>query len=84
LPAIERVEDSIEVAEIILSSFQQPFTCDGNKITSSVSIGIAIYPDDCQDTDSLLKNADMAMYYVKAHGRNNYKLFAKTNVEQIA
>ena len=82
LPAIERVEDSIEVAEIILSSFQQPFTCDDNKITSSVSTGIAIYPDDCQDTDSLLKNADMAMYYVKAHGRNNYKLFANTNFDQ--
>jgi diguanylate cyclase (GGDEF)-like protein/PAS domain S-box-containing protein len=76
LPAIERVEDSIEVAEIILSSFQQPFTCDDNKITSSVSIGIAIYPDDCEDIDSLLKNADMAMYYVKAHGRNGYHFFA--------
>ncbi len=76
LPAIENVEDSIEVAEIILSSFQQPFTCDDNKITSSVSIGIAIYPDDCEDVDSLLKNADMAMYYVKAHGRNGYHFFA--------
>ncbi len=82
LPAIERVEDSIEVAEIILSSFQQPFTYDDNKITSSVSIGIAIYPDDCEDVDSLLKNADMAMYYVKAHGRNGYHFFANIKLYQ--
>ena len=82
LPAIERVEDSIEVAEIILSSFQQPFICDDNKITSSVSIGIAIYPDDCEDVDSLLKNADMAMYYVKAHGRNGYHFFANIKFSQ--
>jgi diguanylate cyclase (GGDEF)-like protein len=79
LPAIEKIEDSIEVAEIILSSFQQPFTCDNNKITSSVSIGIATYPDDCEDVDSLLKNADMAMYYVKAHGRKGYHFFANIN-----
>ena len=82
LPEIGRVEDSAEAAGKILNAFQQPFICGSHKIISSTSIGIAIYPDDCQDTDSLLKNADMAMYYVKAHGRNNYKLFANTNFDQ--
>jgi diguanylate cyclase (GGDEF)-like protein/PAS domain S-box-containing protein len=84
LPEIRRVEDSAEAAGKILNAFQQPFICGRHKIISSTSIGIAIYPDDCQDTDSLLKNADMAMYYVKAHGRNSYKLFANTNFDQIA
>jgi diguanylate cyclase (GGDEF)-like protein/PAS domain S-box-containing protein len=79
LPEIGRVEDSAEAAGKILNAFQQPFICGSHKIISSTSIGIAIYPDDCQDTDSLLKNADMAMYYVKAHGRNDYNLFAKTS-----
>jgi diguanylate cyclase (GGDEF)-like protein/PAS domain S-box-containing protein len=84
LPEIGQVEDSAEAAGKILNAFQQPFICGSHKIISSTSIGIAIYPDDCQDTDSLLKNADMAMYYVKAHGRNSYKLFANTNFDQIA
>jgi diguanylate cyclase (GGDEF)-like protein/PAS domain S-box-containing protein len=82
LPEIGRVEDSAEAAGKILSAFQRPFICDSHKLSSSTSIGIAIYPDDCQDTDSLLKNADMAMYYVKAHGRNGYQFFNNINIDQ--
>jgi len=48
-------------------------------ISCTISIGIAIYPDDAQDMEVLLKNADAAMYYVKAHGKNSYHLFALTN-----
>jgi diguanylate cyclase (GGDEF)-like protein/PAS domain S-box-containing protein len=84
LPTIESRKDAAEVADIILKAFHQPFTCDNNKIISNISIGIALYPDDGHDADSLLKNSDIAMYYVKAHGRNNYKLFANTNCDQIA
>ncbi|OGP66889.1 MAG: hypothetical protein A2W27_08600 [Deltaproteobacteria bacterium RBG_16_44_11] len=79
LPVLERTQDAVEVAEIIIESFEQPFICDGHTISTSISIGISIYPDDCQDMDSLLKNADMAMYYVKAHGRNGCQLFADIN-----
>ncbi|HQQ87173.1 MAG TPA: GGDEF domain-containing protein, partial [Smithellaceae bacterium] len=79
LPAIERVENAVEVAQIILKSFEQSFICNDHLINSSISIGIAIYPDDAQDIDVLMKNADMAMYYVKAHGRNGYHLFSYAN-----
>ncbi len=82
LPEIGRVEDSAEAARKILNAFQQPFICGNDKIISSVSIGIAIYPDDCQDTDSLLKNADIAMYHVKAHGRNGYHFFSNIKFGQ--
>jgi GGDEF domain-containing protein len=78
------VDDSAEAAGKILTAFQQPFICGSHKIISSTSIGIALYPDDGQDADSLLKNPNIAMYYVKAHGRNNYKLFANTNFDRIA
>ena len=84
LPAIERVEDAVEVAKIILESFEQSFICNDHLINSSISIGIAIYPDDAQDIDVLMKNADMAMYYVKAHGRNGYHLFSYTNNRQFS
>jgi diguanylate cyclase (GGDEF)-like protein/PAS domain S-box-containing protein len=79
LPAIDRAEDAIEVAKIVLESFEQPFVCNEHLISCTISIGIAIYPDDAQDTEVLLKNADAAMYYVKAHGRSDYHLFALTN-----
>jgi len=84
LPAIERVEDAVEVAKIILESFKQSFICNDHLINSSISIGIAIYPDDAQDIDVLMKNADMAMYYVKAHGRNGYHLFSYANNRQFS
>jgi diguanylate cyclase (GGDEF)-like protein/PAS domain S-box-containing protein len=83
LPIIETVQDAVEVAKIVLESFEQPFICNNHTISTSISIGIAIFPDDCQDMDSLLQNADMAMYYVKAHGRNGYHLFANMNFNHI-
>ncbi len=79
LPAIDQAEDAAEVAKIVLESFEQPFVCNEHLISCTISIGIAIYPDDAQDMEVLLKNADAAMYYVKAHGKNSYHLFALTN-----
>jgi diguanylate cyclase (GGDEF)-like protein/PAS domain S-box-containing protein len=79
LSDLDQMEDVTRVAKIILKAFQKPFVCDNHQIDSKASIGIAIYPDDCQDIDSLLKNSDMAMYTVKTQGRNNYKFFADIN-----
>jgi len=76
---LERMEDVLRVAEIILKAFKQPFVCGNHKLTSSTSIGIAVYPDDGNDIDSLLKKSDAAMYSVKTRGRNNYKFFANVN-----
>ncbi len=80
LPEIVRMEDVREVAEKIIKIIQQPFVFDSCKFDISTSIGIAIYPDDCQDIDSLMKNADMAMYSVKSHGRNGHQFFG--NIKQ--
>ena len=79
LSAIDQTEDAVEVAKIVLESFEQPFVFNDHVLSCTISIGIAIYPDDAQDTEVLLKNADAAMYYVKAHGRNGYHLFALAN-----
>jgi diguanylate cyclase (GGDEF)-like protein len=79
LSDLERMEDVIRVAKIILKAFKQPFVCGNHKLTSSTSIGIAVYPDDGNDIDSLLKKSDVAMYSVKTQGRNNYKFFAHVN-----
>lgn len=75
LSDLDRMEYAAGVAKVILKALQKPFVLSDNKISSNASIGIAVYPDDCEDEESLLKKSDMAMYSVKTSGRNNYKFF---------
>lgn len=77
LPDTGEIKGAAEVAEKILNVFKEPFVCDGHKIISGTSIGIAIYPDDGEDADSLLKNSDTAMYIVKTKGLGNYHFFTE-------
>ena len=76
LGEINSAEDAAHIAQKLLNSLTEPFTLKGHEIFISASIGITIFPDDSTDNDSLLKNADMAMYDAKQRGRNNYQFFA--------
>jgi len=58
------------VAQRVLNRIAEPMMLSGNRVSVSSSIGIAIYPEDGEDIDTLLKNADAAMYEVKSQGRN--------------
>ena len=69
-------ESASDAAQRILSIFSKPFIIDGRQIYSNASIGIAIFPDDGQDVEGLLKCADAAMYHSKAEGRSNYRFFS--------
>lgn len=64
------------VAQKLLLSLATPYDLDGQVISTQASIGICIYPDQAQDADTLIKNADMAMYRAKEEGRNNFQFFA--------
>ncbi|QLG88575.1 EAL domain-containing protein [Chitinibacter bivalviorum] len=64
-----------DVADRILSSFGEAFHLEAGNFATSTSIGISVYPDDGQDADELIKNADVAMYQAKNNGRNNYQFF---------
>ncbi|GAA5784267.1 bifunctional diguanylate cyclase/phosphodiesterase [Chitiniphilus shinanonensis] len=75
---LSELRDAMEagqVAERILESFSEPFELEAGGFASSTSIGIAIYPDDGDDSETLIRNADVAMYQAKANGRNNYQYF---------
>jgi len=78
LPEINRDEDVIIVAERILGAFQQPFKVDGYELHVTTSVGYAVYPDDGDDADTLIKNSDIAMYIAKERGRNRYQRFLPT------
>lgn len=61
------------VAEKILELMAEPFEIDHHELVISLSIGIAVYPDDGKDFDTLLKQSDTAMYQSKDSGRNTYR-----------
>jgi len=70
LPEIRQAEVAKNVAERILHSFNKPFEFEGLKIEITASIGVALFSDDGPDADTLIKNADIAMYHAKDAGRN--------------
>lgn len=82
-PVIEHAEDAALSAQKILATLALPHLIDGHDLHISVSIGISIYPDDGPDAETLTKSADIAMYYVKENGRNNYKFFEQ-NMNALA
>ncbi|MBF0473401.1 MAG: bifunctional diguanylate cyclase/phosphodiesterase, partial [Nitrospirae bacterium] len=79
--------DPALVAEKIINSLGKPFLLDGNECFIGVSIGICLFPESGEEVETLLKNADLAMYQVKERGRNSYQfydpLMDAANMERI-
>lgn len=78
LVGITRIEDATRVAQKILEILKPIFSLEGHEFHITTSIGIALYPSDGEDVQTLLKNADTAMYHAKAQGRNNYQFHTAT------
>ena len=75
LPDLVQIEDATKIAQKILEAIRKPFLFDDHTLNITTSIGISIYPNDGEDTDILMKNADIAMYHAKEKGRNTYQHF---------
>ncbi len=71
---ISRIEDIRDVADKILRSLSKPVIVKGQEFFVTASMGIAVYPQDGEETDLLLTNADLAMYISKGKGKNQYTL----------
>ncbi len=68
--------DAEQVADRIMSEINdKPFYIDGHELRVGTSIGITVFPDDADDSKTLMKNADVAMYSVKENGRSGYRFF---------
>jgi diguanylate cyclase (GGDEF)-like protein/PAS domain S-box-containing protein len=68
-------EDAIiTVAERVLDCFKTPFKLNSNDFYINASIGVALFPADGEDSETLIKNADIAMYRAKGNGKNQYSL----------
>ena len=77
---IEEINDLSQVATVahkILSTAIKPMVLMGEECRITASIGISIFPKDGEDEQSLMKNADIAMYLAKEEGKNNYQFYSK-------
>ena len=75
LPRLRRMDDAVAVAEKLLAALNLPLQIQSNEISLSASMGIACFPNDGTNLDTLLKHADTAMYAAKEAGRNGYRFF---------
>ncbi|HTM44746.1 MAG TPA: EAL domain-containing protein [Polyangiaceae bacterium] len=72
---LKKVGDATQLAQRILNSFATPFAVGKQSFTITGSIGICLYPDNGEDAESLMRNADAALYRAKEAGRNNYQYY---------
>ena len=77
LPELKDAEDAVLVAQKIVEAFRNPFLIDSHALRVTASIGIAVYPGDGMEANTLLKKADTAMYRAKHAGRNRYQVYSE-------
>jgi len=75
LPHVDSPDIADLVARKLVVTIKKPFNVEGHEIFVSGSIGIAVYPEDGQTSDELIKNSDTAMYFTKEQGKNSYKRY---------
>ncbi|KZE32649.1 PAS domain S-box-containing protein/diguanylate cyclase (GGDEF)-like protein [Crenobacter luteus] len=75
LPRLAEPAEAAAVAETVREAFAAAFDVHGHRLTITPSIGISVFPDDGRDFETLVRNADAAMYLAKSSGRNSYKFY---------
>jgi diguanylate cyclase (GGDEF)-like protein/PAS domain S-box-containing protein len=77
LPTISPGSSAAVIAAKVVRAFRRPFVCDGHTLEVTASIGIAMFPEDGDDAETVLKNADIALYRVKEQGRDSFQRFTR-------
>ncbi|HZM33371.1 MAG TPA: EAL domain-containing protein [Burkholderiales bacterium] len=77
LPEIKRSSDVAHIAQKVIDQLSAPMTIEERELIVTPSIGIAVFPDDGRDAETLIRNADAAMYHAKELGRANYQFFTE-------
>ncbi len=75
VPGITAEEDAAKIARKICEAIHDPFWIDGRELFVTTSVGVSVYPSDGHDAETLVRNADSAMYRAKDQGRDNYQLY---------
>ncbi len=77
LPEITRGADAAQVAQKAIETLSEPIVLEGRDISVTPSIGISVFPEDGSDAETLIRNADAAMYHAKEMGRSNFQFFTE-------
>jgi diguanylate cyclase (GGDEF)-like protein/PAS domain S-box-containing protein len=75
LQELKRPEDAVYTVARLLKTVAEGYSIDAHQISITASIGVSVYPGDGQDAETLIKNADIAMYQAKKNGSQNYRFF---------
>ncbi|GIM45626.1 hypothetical protein DNHGIG_11750 [Collibacillus ludicampi] len=84
LKDIKSTDCALNIARRIIGSFEEPITLTNQELFVTTSIGIAFFPKDGTDAQTLVKNADTAMYKAKEKGRNHYQLYESTLTQHVS
>jgi diguanylate cyclase (GGDEF)-like protein len=84
IPDVFDAAEAESVAARILADLAKPFTINGHQLHADGSIGIALYPRDGDTAETLMRNADTAMYHAKESGRGNYQFFSAQLTERVS
>lgn len=79
---VEELDEILKIADDILTSISKPITIKEQEFFTTASMGVAVYPFDGDDTETLIKNADLAMYVSKENGKHQYTLCSKEIKEE--
>ena len=85
LAEVEAAKDASLLAEKLIAALAEPYFIGEHRLHVTLSIGISLFPDDGKDVETMVRNADTAMYHAKRNGRNNFQLFApEMNLRAVA
>lgn len=83
MPDIESITEVAHVTERLVAAFAQPFEIGGRELRIGTTVGVAVYPEDGRDVETLLRAADTALYEGKGRGRNNFHFFTRRQNERV-
>ncbi len=84
LPGAQSQDDLMALVAHCLAQVARPLNIDGHELVITASAGVAVYPNDGDSFEILLKNADTALYYAKGQGRNNFQCFTSSMNEKVS
>ncbi|WP_280983092.1 putative bifunctional diguanylate cyclase/phosphodiesterase [Desulfurivibrio alkaliphilus] len=80
---VDNIDEVAQAAQQVLGLFTQSFKLNGHELHLTPSIGISLFPDDAEDAETLIKNADTATYHTKKNGGNNFHFFQASMFEAV-
>ena len=81
---IVALDDVAAFANRVLATLSSPYVVDGREVTTTASIGISVYPNDGKDMETLVRQADVAMYQAKTEGRNAFRFYQPAMQESVS